>query len=162
MHGFASEPYRRRLARARPRRRGLCWAMADDAKPQSWWQTLPGILTSITAAITAIAGLIAVVHQLSGGSTPPNPQPTAVASPQAQVTTVPAPAPSAANGAGAGTNQAARQVPTGRFANRCGCWGTIKYGSTHPDLRCQSGLAVARKCVETCPKGYNAWHYECE
>ena len=133
--------------------------MADDAKPQSWWQTLPGILTSATAAITAIAGLIAVVHQLSGGS-PANPQPTAVASPQAQVTMAPAAVASAVNGAA--TSDAARQVPTGRFANHCGCWGTIKYGSTHPDLRCQSGLAVARKCVEMCPKGYNAWHYECE
>lgn len=28
-----------------------------------WWQTLPGILTAITAIITAIAGLIAVLHQ---------------------------------------------------------------------------------------------------
>jgi hypothetical protein len=48
--------------------------MADDLKPQSWWQTLPGILTSLTATITAIAGLVALlINQCGHPSTPPNP-----------------------------------------------------------------------------------------
>ncbi|HUN58411.1 MAG TPA: hypothetical protein VMU41_09880 [Candidatus Binataceae bacterium] len=138
--------------------------MGDDAKPQSWWQTLPGILTSVTAAITAIAGLLAVIHQLSAGSAPANPtQAVSASSPQAQVTPAQVPSAAAAASATAATNSAERKVLPGRFADRCGCWGAIKIGTTHPDLRCQSGLAVARKCGEmTCPNGYASWHYQCE
>ena len=135
--------------------------MADDAKPQSWWQTLPGILTSATAAITAIAGLIAVVHQLSSGSAPVNSQPVAAPSAQAQLT--PAAVPVAPVAASTSAGSAEHKVLPGRFADRCGCWGTIKLDTTHPDLRCQSGLAVARKCGEMkCPDGHDAWHYQCE
>jgi hypothetical protein len=135
--------------------------MGDDAKPQSWWQTLPGILTSVTATITAIAGLIAVLHQFSSSSTVNSSQPAAMPSAQVLVTPAQAPAasPSTAGNASAGENK----ILPGRFANRCGCWGTIKIGTTHPDLRCQSGLAVVRKCGEmTCPNGSDAWHYQCE
>jgi hypothetical protein len=128
--------------------------MGDDGTPRSWWQTLPGILTSATATITAAAGLIAVVHQMLPGKAAV-PQPSVSVS--AQVTPLPPASAPAASPAGA-----QRPIATGHFANRCGCWGFIKYGSTHPDLRCQSGLAVARKCVETCPDGDHAWHYECE
>lgn len=38
--------------------------MAEDSKAQSWWQTLPGILTATAGIITAIAGLIAVLYQV--------------------------------------------------------------------------------------------------
>lgn len=135
--------------------------MGDEAKTQSWWQTLPGILTSATATITAVAGLLAVLHQLSSNSKPPVAEPAAVVSPQA--VSASSPVTPAANSTAAEANAASEhQVLTGRFANRCGCWGVIKYGTTHPDLRCESGLAVARKCVETCPNGDHAWHYECE
>jgi hypothetical protein len=137
--------------------------MGDEAKSQSWWQTLPGILTSITATITALAGLLAVIHQLGSSAKPAAPQPTAEVSSQTSLAASPiAPAPIASSTAGGANAAAERQIPTGRFANRCGCWGFIKIGSTHPDLRCQSGLAVARKCVETCPNGDHAWHYQCE
>ena len=37
--------------------------MADNHKPQSWWQTLPGILTGAAAAITAVTGLLAILVQ---------------------------------------------------------------------------------------------------
>ena len=37
--------------------------MSDDAKPRSWWNTLPGILTGCAALVTALAGLLAVVVQ---------------------------------------------------------------------------------------------------
>ena len=37
--------------------------MATENSSAKWWQTLPGILTAITATITATAGLIAVLHQ---------------------------------------------------------------------------------------------------
>jgi hypothetical protein len=46
--------------------------MDESQKPNSsWWQTLPGILTAAAATATAIAGLIAVLHQaglFGGGS----------------------------------------------------------------------------------------------
>ncbi|HWV16346.1 MAG TPA: hypothetical protein VN030_13015 [Cellvibrio sp.] len=35
----------------------------DQNTSAKWWQTLPGVLTAITATITAVAGLIAVLHQ---------------------------------------------------------------------------------------------------
>ncbi|MFD2937396.1 hypothetical protein [Spirosoma flavum] len=35
----------------------------DPARPSSWWQTLPGILTAIAATITAITGLVAALNQ---------------------------------------------------------------------------------------------------
>jgi hypothetical protein len=37
--------------------------MAEEPKPQSWWQTLPGILTAMAGIITAIAGLVVALHQ---------------------------------------------------------------------------------------------------
>lgn len=37
--------------------------MSGENTSAKWWQTLPGILTAITAIITAVAGLIAVLHQ---------------------------------------------------------------------------------------------------
>jgi hypothetical protein len=37
--------------------------MADDEKPKNWWYTLPGVLTSLAAIITALAGLLAAMKQ---------------------------------------------------------------------------------------------------
>jgi hypothetical protein len=37
--------------------------MAEDDPQKSWWHTLPGILTSITAAITALGGLVVAINQ---------------------------------------------------------------------------------------------------
>ena len=54
--------------------------MADESKPQSWWQTLPGILTSLTGTITAIVGLVAVLKQAGFF---PAPQPSPAATPAA-------------------------------------------------------------------------------
>lgn len=38
--------------------------MADEGKPKTWWQTLPGIITSLTAVITAFAGLVVALKQV--------------------------------------------------------------------------------------------------
>ncbi len=35
--------------------------MAEE-KPQSWWQTAPGLLTASAGTITALAGLVATLH----------------------------------------------------------------------------------------------------
>lgn len=37
--------------------------MADEQKPQSWWQTVPGILTATAGIITAVTGLIVALQQ---------------------------------------------------------------------------------------------------
>lgn len=37
--------------------------MAEEQKTQSWWQTIPGILTATAALVTAITGLLAVLYQ---------------------------------------------------------------------------------------------------
>ena len=54
--------------------------MDESPKPKSsWWQTLPGVLTAVAAAATAIAGLIGGLHTaglLGGGNVKPTPAPT--------------------------------------------------------------------------------------
>lgn len=37
--------------------------MAEQQKPQSWWRTIPGVLTAIAGIITAITGLIVALNQ---------------------------------------------------------------------------------------------------
>src|SRR5919109_4241977 len=54
--------------------------MAEQPKPQSWWQTLPGILTATAAFITAITGLLVALHQ-AGVFQPATPQPSQEARP---------------------------------------------------------------------------------
>ncbi len=46
--------------------------MSDEDKSKSWWQTLPGIITSLTAMVTAVAGLVVAVKQ-TGWLERPNP-----------------------------------------------------------------------------------------
>ena len=70
------------------RRRG---EMADDAeKKQSWWLTLPGILTAIGTFIGAITGLVAVLNQVGVFRTPVPPT----------TTSAPAPPPTTVNSSG--------------------------------------------------------------
>lgn len=54
----------------------------EPSKSQSWWQTLPGILTAVAAIITAITGLIVALNQAGGFSRESNsasPSPTQTA-----------------------------------------------------------------------------------
>ncbi len=37
--------------------------MSDPKSSQSWWATLPGIITSLTAIVTALAGLVIAINQ---------------------------------------------------------------------------------------------------
>lgn len=37
--------------------------MTEAPKPQSWWQTLPGLLTAFAGIITAVTGLFAALYQ---------------------------------------------------------------------------------------------------
>ena len=37
--------------------------MSDEEKRKSWWHTLPGILTGVTATISAVAGLLVAINQ---------------------------------------------------------------------------------------------------
>ena len=47
--------------------------MADEEKSKSWWQTLPGVIASLTAATTAFAGLLVALKQVGwiGSPQPP-------------------------------------------------------------------------------------------
>jgi hypothetical protein len=40
--------------------------MADE-RGQSWWQTLPGMLTAAAGLITAVTGLVVAIHQIFPG-----------------------------------------------------------------------------------------------
>ena len=37
--------------------------MSDEGKSKSWWSTLPGAITSVTAVITALTGLVIAIKQ---------------------------------------------------------------------------------------------------
>jgi len=47
--------------------------MGEEGKSKSWWQTLPGIITTVTATITALTGLVVAINQTGwfGSPTPP-------------------------------------------------------------------------------------------
>jgi hypothetical protein len=47
--------------------------MSDEEKSKSWWYTLPGVITSLTAAVTALTGLVVAIRQTGwfGLQTPP-------------------------------------------------------------------------------------------
>jgi hypothetical protein len=49
--------------------------MSDDGQSKSWFRSLPGVLTTVTATITALAGLIAAIPTLWNAvfGTPPAP-----------------------------------------------------------------------------------------
>jgi len=87
--------------------------MSEAKTASGWWQTLPGMLTGLAAVLTAVGGLIAVLHQsgyvgkdsprhaTAAPHTPPNPAspaaapdvavpPATVAPPVASATEVPA------------------------------------------------------------------------
>jgi hypothetical protein len=68
--------------------------MDESPKPKSsWFQTLPGVLTAVAAAVTAIAGLIGGLHQaglFGGGDGKPTPAPTVQSTPAAAVQPTPA------------------------------------------------------------------------
>lgn len=59
--------------------------MAEESTPQSWWHTLPGILTATAGIITAVTGLIVALFQSGFMEDKP--------APQAQNTTITPPGP---------------------------------------------------------------------
>jgi len=75
--------------------------MADDDKSRSWWQTLPGIITAATALVTAIAGLIAGIHQTGWfSSNPATPAQTTTTAAQTAGGSPPAPSASSSSPSG--------------------------------------------------------------
>ena len=72
---------------------------AADSKKESWWQTLPGMLTATAGIITAVGGLLLVLHQvglLGGKSAPAAPAATSQ-SVSDSTTPISSPAASASN-----------------------------------------------------------------
>jgi len=80
----------------------------DASKATSWWQTLPGIITTVTAILTALTGLIVAINQtgwfgprtppvVTTSSAPPPSVPSAPAPPRS-ASPVPPPGPTSAVG----------------------------------------------------------------
>ncbi len=85
--------------------------MGDDRAAQSWWSSLPGVLTASAAAITAIGGLITVLSQAGvfHSTTPAKPADVPVVAASQTVPTTPASA--VAIAADTTTNHAAQVNP---------------------------------------------------
>ncbi len=54
--------------------------MSDEQKSKGWWNTLPGIITSLTATITAVAGLVVAIKQTGWFGPPTSGVPTETSS----------------------------------------------------------------------------------
>ena len=57
-----------------------------DAKEESWWKTMPGMLTATAAIITALGGLLLALFQagLLGGKAAPSAHPAEFCASQAR------------------------------------------------------------------------------
>jgi hypothetical protein len=55
--------------------------MSEVEQSRGWWQTLPGVITSLTAAITALAGLIVAIDQTGWFAPETPPAPTVASTP---------------------------------------------------------------------------------
>lgn len=53
--------------------------MAEELRPQSWWHTVPGVLTAAAGTITAVTGLILALQQAGIFSTKPRTDPPGTA-----------------------------------------------------------------------------------
>jgi hypothetical protein len=71
-----------------------------DPKKESWWQTMPGMLTATAGIITALAGLLVALYQvgLIGGKAAPSAQTPATVTSQS-LSDITKPIASASNGA---------------------------------------------------------------
>jgi hypothetical protein len=83
--------------------------MAEDAKTQSWWSTLPGILTAVAGVLTAATGLVAAIKQLGlfDHAPPPAPVVQASAAPASAAGTADKPSPAPAGNAADASNASA-------------------------------------------------------
>jgi hypothetical protein len=63
--------------------------MTEDAKPPSFWQTIPGCLTGVAAILTALTGLIVAIHQISKLNDDTNKPPHGVVTPMPETTSSP-------------------------------------------------------------------------
>ncbi|MBO9648464.1 MAG: hypothetical protein J7605_08130 [Variovorax sp.] len=68
--------------------------MADEEKSKSWWQTMPGLIASLTAATTAFAGLLVALKQVGWIGSPQPPAPQQQQSSQGAGASAPSPSPS--------------------------------------------------------------------
>src|SRR5262245_48895889 len=67
--------------------------MSEENKSDRWWNTLPGLITTITAAVTAIAGLIVAINQTGWLTSHTTPTTAPSSAPAAQSTSTPSAAP---------------------------------------------------------------------
>ena len=85
----------------------------EPPKAQSWWQTLPGILTALAGIMTALTGLILALNQVgvfSRESTSASPTPATPVVLPASPSTKPATAPGTEVSAATGVDELERRL----------------------------------------------------
>jgi hypothetical protein len=95
--------------------------MADEPPPQSWWQTLPGIITGISGLIGAITALLVTLHQWSPFGPTPASAPSTIS-------------PSTSAAAPATTFSVPSAVPTARAGNSPRTPNIINQGITDSEV----------------------------
>ncbi|WP_367846620.1 hypothetical protein [Rhodoferax sp. WC2427] len=71
--------------------------MDEDPKSKSWWNTLPGVLTAVSAVIAAVTALVSTLHQTGWiGAKASTSPPSSTQPPPSSPSPSPAPAPTAA------------------------------------------------------------------
>lgn len=90
--------------------------MSDEEKSKGWWSTVPGLITSLAAAITAVAGLVVAIKQTGWFAPQTSPSTmTQLTTPTATPTPTPTPTvtPTPQRGAATPVGDSPRPPPSG-------------------------------------------------
>ncbi len=109
------------------RAREVEW-LSDDGKGGSWWQTLPGTITALTATVTALAGLVVAVQQTGWFIAAP----AASSAPSSPATSSPG---ATVSGTSTGTTSAAGSAPASRPDPAGSATARAAFAAPLPSLR---------------------------
>jgi hypothetical protein len=128
-------------------------AQSEEPKLQSWWQTVPGLLTAVAALITALTGLAVAVYQIRDSpqvSAPSGSEQASPEKPDAAASQTPS---------GEGGTQQSLSLPVGMEVKLAG--GDIVYKILSARLEHynaeKDALSFTIRCTSNSPYPVNFW-----